>query len=500
MDILKKFNFNDRKNILLGVLVVGVISMTVAFATLSTNLRINGTVNVAATRWNIHFDNWTMAKPNINVAGVANTATQTKAATLSPVTNTTLINGLEVNLAQPGDTMSYTFDVVNDGTIDAKLDNFDAGITSASSTSDLEYTVVCGEQAIKGSQVLGNTPSTPEVTDELDAGKARACKLTITYKEATNAHIAGQNQVYSNPTARSITMHAGWTWSQKNGGSSEVVSPINSTQESGNFIKGGTTGWKLLNPDVQDITQQNYEYWTTTTEKIMSGWHELEDYYGNKQEYYFENGLAYKGWLEYNGKNYYLSTFDTDGNGYVNCDLIRNTTMEIDGQCYEFSSTGVATESNACSTPTPSNIAYQYIDFPEVDYVDTDSIEGLDIINWLEIEGDTKRVCVYSKGTKICATPGPWDCGSVVNGQCSNQNSQVARVMNAFAQSDPDSSCKIYGNRLECYGSRIPDFHGADYFNPGLVIDGDSGYAAASGVYEYSVYSDGYVGYPALDG
>ena len=221
-----------KKNILLGVLVVGVISMTVAFAALSTNLRINGTANVAATRWNIHFDNWTMAKPNTNVAGVTNTATQTQAAALSQSTNTTLINGLEVNLAQPGDTMSYTFDVVNDGTIDAKLDNFDAGITSASSTSDLEYTVVCGEQATKGSQVLGNTPSTPEATDELDAGKARACKLTITYKEATNVHTAGQNQVYSNPTARSITMHASWTWLQadtssaQSGGNSGSNTPV----------------------------------------------------------------------------------------------------------------------------------------------------------------------------------------------------------------------------------------------------------------------------------
>ena len=494
MDILKKFNFNDRKNILLVVLVIGVISMTVAFAALSTNLRINGTANVAATRWNIHFDNWTMAKPNINVAGVTNTATQTQAATLTPTTNTTLISGLVVNLAQPGDTMSYTFNIVNDGTIDAVLDSFDAQMTSASSTSDLEYEVVCGEQGTKGSQTLGDNPSTPQETDALDAGKARACKLTITYKEATNVHTAGQNQRYEG-TERTISISANWSWSQGNGSSSNTE-PVTPTQGSGVFIKEGTTGWKLLNPDVQDITQQNYEYWTTTTEKIMSGWHELEDYYGNKQEYYFENGLAYKGWLEYNGKNYYLSTFDTDGNGYVNCDLIRNTTMEIDGQCYSFSSTGIATESNACAS---SNISYEYFDYDTYETTETDSIQGLEIINWVETEGNVKRGCVYSHGTKICATPGEWDCGNVVNGQCSNQNSQVARVMNAFAQSDPDSSCEIYGNRLECHGSRISDFHGESYFNAALIIDGEDQSVAARGLGEYTIFSTGDV-YPYIDG
>ena len=49
---------NKKKNILLGVLIAGVVSMTVAFAALATNLKINGTTNIAATRWNVHFQNF----------------------------------------------------------------------------------------------------------------------------------------------------------------------------------------------------------------------------------------------------------------------------------------------------------------------------------------------------------------------------------------------------------------------------------------------------------
>ena len=41
---------NKNKNILLGVLIVGIISMTVAFAALSTRLNINGTAKVSSFR------------------------------------------------------------------------------------------------------------------------------------------------------------------------------------------------------------------------------------------------------------------------------------------------------------------------------------------------------------------------------------------------------------------------------------------------------------------
>ena len=49
-------DINKNKNILLGVLIVGIISMTVAFAALSTRLNINGTANILNS-WCVGFDN-----------------------------------------------------------------------------------------------------------------------------------------------------------------------------------------------------------------------------------------------------------------------------------------------------------------------------------------------------------------------------------------------------------------------------------------------------------
>lgn len=64
---------NKTKNILLGVLIVGVISMTIAFAALSTRLNINGEANVSATSWNVHFQEWSL-DTNPTVDGHQNTA------------------------------------------------------------------------------------------------------------------------------------------------------------------------------------------------------------------------------------------------------------------------------------------------------------------------------------------------------------------------------------------------------------------------------------------
>ena len=71
---------NKNKNILLGVLIVGIISMTVAFAALSTRLNINGTAKVSSFKWQIVIDDWTKVNnvPSL-VSGSTNTAEEVHA-------------------------------------------------------------------------------------------------------------------------------------------------------------------------------------------------------------------------------------------------------------------------------------------------------------------------------------------------------------------------------------------------------------------------------------
>jgi len=101
----------ERKIKLLSLvaLIVAVLGLTVAFAALSQTLTINGSASVDAAEWDVHFEN--LSEPTITgAARVIN----------NPVLNGTSIDSLEVSLTKPGDSVTYTFDVVNNGTIDAE--------------------------------------------------------------------------------------------------------------------------------------------------------------------------------------------------------------------------------------------------------------------------------------------------------------------------------------------------------------------------------------------
>ena len=100
-------------------------------------------------------------------------------------------------------------------------------------------------------------------------------------------------------------------------------------------------GWILLTAKNPKESQQ-WEY-RKNGNVIQSGWHELKDFYGHKQTYYFENGKAKIGWLELDGKKYYLDPEDGDENGYINCNLLKNTTRKIGNKRYKFNSNGECT-------------------------------------------------------------------------------------------------------------------------------------------------------------
>ena len=100
------------KIISLIVLVVMILCLTVAFAALSQTLTINGSAAVNAASWDIHFENLTLSEKTVT-AEVSGT----------PQLTGTVISGINVSLNKPGDKIVYEFDLVNNGSIEAKLTN-----------------------------------------------------------------------------------------------------------------------------------------------------------------------------------------------------------------------------------------------------------------------------------------------------------------------------------------------------------------------------------------
>ena len=230
---------NRKRNILLGVLIVGVISMTVAFAALSTTLNISGTASLPTTKWDIHFANGQDNTPQTHLDGKTNKGKITGLQFAA-----TSITNFTATLYQPNDEVVYNFDIVNEGTIDGQLDNFNKTITCNSSNCDMiTYTITCED-------ATHNDANTDDYI--LASGQSVSCEMKIKYNDQTNTG----NGVYTQ-SAVNMTAGATWLYKQVEGNSSQGGNSGGSEQGGGNennytpytYYKENGKGQSTLDPN-----------------------------------------------------------------------------------------------------------------------------------------------------------------------------------------------------------------------------------------------------------
>ena len=163
-----------KKSILLIVLVVGIISVTIAFAAFSANLRINGTASIGQTTWNVDFASFSEdLTPQTTSLNEPNTG-----EIKSVSTSDTSITNLVVDLKKPGDNIVYSFNIVNDGSIDAKLSSSSSSknCNPQSACANLTYTVECRD------------PLNNVISDgyRMQTNSSISCKLTLLYNTDAN--------------------------------------------------------------------------------------------------------------------------------------------------------------------------------------------------------------------------------------------------------------------------------------------------------------------------
>ena len=153
-------------------LVLSVIGISVGFAAMSTQLNINGTANVVPASWKVKFN-------NLSSATVSGDAEVVQAPTIESDTH---IGNYEVKLTKPGDSVEYTFDVVNDGTIDAELSTYtfaDPTITGTGDKATQDAEIVRNNLVYTLTYADGSAINT---NDELNKEATKSLKLTIGYK------------------------------------------------------------------------------------------------------------------------------------------------------------------------------------------------------------------------------------------------------------------------------------------------------------------------------
>lgn len=168
----------NKKTIAIVLLVVALLGLAVAFAALSTTLTINGSGLVDPDSWSIKF-------ANLSTADVKGSAVVTSPAVL---TNDTSITGYNVTLKAPGDSVTYTFDVVNEGDIDAILTSLvkPAPTCTGKATDDAQKTADATLVAnnLVYTLVYTDTKAAVAEDDTLDAGQSRNLTLTIGYSSS----------------------------------------------------------------------------------------------------------------------------------------------------------------------------------------------------------------------------------------------------------------------------------------------------------------------------
>lgn len=190
----------DNRKVLYGLvalaLVLSVVGISVGFASMSQDLTISGTAEVVPASWKIKFANLVGQTP---VGGASVTTAPT-------IQSDTHIGNYAVELTMPGDSVTYTFDVVNEGTIDAKLTALvkAAPTFTASGTNNAanDATTVQNNFVYELTYADGSTIG---VDDELDAGDSVSMKLVVGY--AANATALPQDSV--SVTGMDITLTYG---------------------------------------------------------------------------------------------------------------------------------------------------------------------------------------------------------------------------------------------------------------------------------------------------
>ena len=106
-----KINIKDRKLLMLflGLIIVSVFTLTIAYAALNAVLTINGNAEVVGSNWDIYLSN-----PRVTSGSATTNVPQIK-------TNSTMDFSTTLNM--PGDFYEFTVDVVNSGSIDAMIES-----------------------------------------------------------------------------------------------------------------------------------------------------------------------------------------------------------------------------------------------------------------------------------------------------------------------------------------------------------------------------------------
>ena len=177
-------NQKKQRTLAIFALAVALVATTVAYAVLQTTLNISGSITKKGGTWAINIQ---------NISTVTTTGSG-KMTTAPKVSGTTLSFASE--LSKPGDSVSFTFDIVNNGTLAAQMYGYEASMSingvRGSLTSYSEMVVksedIIYQLEMKNSDgVFSNTQYLAEDRLVIAAKGKQTFRLTLKYNSSASS-------------------------------------------------------------------------------------------------------------------------------------------------------------------------------------------------------------------------------------------------------------------------------------------------------------------------
>ncbi|MBR3116616.1 MAG: hypothetical protein IKF36_01925 [Bacilli bacterium] len=157
----KKSNFLKKRSFVIALFLLLIAGITLGYSALQTQLEINGNTTIDAVGWDIHFANVNVTQGSVAI-GAGN-----QAATIDSEDTTKM--SYNITLKNPGDFYEFTVDIVNAGTIDAKISEIVADQLTAAQDVYTNYTVTYTNNTI------------PAAEDKLAHGQTKTLKVRIEF-------------------------------------------------------------------------------------------------------------------------------------------------------------------------------------------------------------------------------------------------------------------------------------------------------------------------------
>ena len=162
------YTVGKKRNIFIALFVLFAVFLGVGYALITSNVEIKGTTDIPSASWDVHFDNLVVSDGSVSAL----------AADAAKISSDSMVITYNVALNKPGDFYEFTVDVINNGTLDAKIEKTEVLMTNVTSGSSVDPTSYANYTVVDAS--TGNALAVGELLNA--NGGTRKIKIRVEYR------------------------------------------------------------------------------------------------------------------------------------------------------------------------------------------------------------------------------------------------------------------------------------------------------------------------------